>query len=132
VWLGEQSVGEWRHRFGATASELLDLLDFTRERGRSLLKDLLEQGSVTVDLGPSTLPATAPLTLEARRNDDAPAPLAVYAGDVELATVSARDQADVDAILATGLELALRIEVIDSIRRLVISGTTPADLDAGL
>lgn len=70
--------------------------------------------------------------LEAKRNDDEPAPLAVYAGDVELATTSTRDQADLDAILATGLEPAPRIEVIDSIRRRVISGTTPADLQDGL
>lgn len=129
AWLGGQSVGEWRQSYGATASELIDLLDFTRERGRSLLKDLLEQGTVAVDLDSRTAPTAGPMTLEARRYEDKPAPLTVYAGDLELATISTRDQADVEAILGTGLELALAIDIVDSIPRLVITGATPVALD---
>jgi hypothetical protein len=43
-------VAGWRDRYGATASEILDLLEFARLRRRSLLRALLENGTVDVDL----------------------------------------------------------------------------------
>jgi hypothetical protein len=47
-------TAEWRAEYGASASEVLDLLDFTRPRRRSLLRTLLETGNVGV-----ALPTTA-------------------------------------------------------------------------
>jgi hypothetical protein len=44
AWLGRMSLPEWRERFGATATEILDLLDLTRARRRSILRTLLETG----------------------------------------------------------------------------------------
>lgn len=120
-WLGEQSVAEWRARLGATASELVDLLDFTRVRRRSLLKDLLEQGRVAVELPGVVVQTSRPLQLEAKREEETPAPLCLYSDSEEVAMVSPRDQADLEAILATGLDIDLSIEMIDSTARLVIT-----------
>jgi hypothetical protein len=100
----------WRARYGASAAEVLDLLDFTRVRNRSLLRTLLETGRVTVQLPAETdvMPQwSGPLTLEPARDEPEPAPLAVYAGDQQAATVAAQDQADISAILDTGLAIAV-------------------------
>jgi hypothetical protein len=112
LWIARRGIAEWRTRYDASASEVLDLLDFTRERRRSLLKTLLETGTVAVDLPILTpdLPAwTGPLTLEPVRDEPQPAPLAIYSGDQHLATAAASDQTDLSAILATGLDLIVEI-----------------------
>ena len=57
--IARMGVAGWRARYDASAAEVLDLLDFTRVRNRSLLRTLLETGNVTVDLPaiPAGLPA---------------------------------------------------------------------------
>ncbi|MBY4275116.1 DEAD/DEAH box helicase [Rhodococcus fascians] len=52
--LGEMSINTWRIRYDATSSELTDLLEFTRLRGRSLLKKLLETNTITLELANTT------------------------------------------------------------------------------
>jgi hypothetical protein len=47
-WLSAMSLAEWRQRFAASASELLDLIEYTRARRGSLLRTLLEQGSAQI------------------------------------------------------------------------------------
>jgi hypothetical protein len=112
LFMATMGVPEWRARYNASASEVLDLLDFTRVRSRSLLKTLLEAGNAAVELPVTTssLPAwDGPLTLEPLRGEPQPAPLAVYAGDQHIVTVAAQDQADLSAILDTGLAVGLEI-----------------------
>ena len=70
--LARMGVPEWRTRYGTSAAEVLDLLDFTRVRNRSLLKTLLETGSVTVELPVITADLavwSGPLTLEPARGE---------------------------------------------------------------
>ena len=108
--LAAMGVAEWRERYAATASELLDLLEFARVRRRSLLRALLENG--TVDVG---LPAIAVgtsldrLSLEPLRATPPPAPLAVYVGDDPIVTVASQDQADLTEILDTGVGIRLSV-----------------------
>lgn len=116
----------WRARYGASAAEVLDLLDFTRVRNRSLLRTLLETGQVTVQLPErATVPTgwSGLLALEPTRDDPEPAPLAVYAGDEQIITVAAQDQADLVAILDTGL--AITVELDDSGQNSALSITLP-------
>jgi hypothetical protein len=107
LWLGHHGIAGWRDRYQASAAEVLDLLDFTRERGRSLLKTLLETGSATVQLPVPVdeLPdwQDDELTIEPVRGEPSPAPLAIYARDQLISTVAARDHTDVQAILDSGL-----------------------------
>jgi hypothetical protein len=111
-WLASLGLTEWRTRYDASASEVLDLLDFTRVRGRSLLKTLLETGRVTVTPH-MTLDASSwdgPLTIEPDREEELPpAQLVVYAGNEQVGTIASQDQADLSAILDTGLDLVLEI-----------------------
>jgi len=113
AWLAGMGIAEWRERYDASSSEVLDLLDFTRLRSRSLLKTLLETGAVTVNLPAisGALPSPMPrLSLETARDEPAPEPLAVYAEDELVAIIASRDHVDVRAILDTGLDLALDID----------------------
>ncbi len=112
TWLSRSGISEWRIRYAATRTEILDLLEFTRLRNRSFLKVLLESGTVKVGLPDS---ATAPsseqrLSLVEAKGEPAPAPLALYADDELVATIASEDHADIRAILDTGLELALRVD----------------------
>ena len=127
AWLGGLSVSDWRVQFDSTAPELLDLLDFTRERSRSLLKDLLEQGRINVRLPGLRTPPFGPITLETKKGEPTPAPLIVYASGTEIATVPPPHQADLQAILATGIEIELAIEPHDTEPLLVITTVTDRD-----
>ena len=122
--IARMGVAGWRTRYDASAAEVLDLLDFTRVRNRSLLRTLLETGNVTVELPaiPAGLPAgDGPLTLEPARDEPHPAPLTVYAGDQHIVTVATQDQADLSAIQDTGL--ATIVEIDDQAHRPVLSIT---------
>lgn len=126
LWIARQGVVEWRTRYHASAPEVLDLLDFTRERSRSLLKTLLETGTVTVALPmrASHLPTwDGSLTLEPQRGHPQPAPLGVYAGDQLITTAAAQDHADLSAILDTGLDLI--VEIHEHVGRPILSITLP-------
>jgi hypothetical protein len=105
-------VAEWREGYQASPSEVLDLLDFTRVRSRSLLTTLLETGAVTVDL-PAAGRIPGPgrrLSLERARNEPAPEPLGLYADDQLAAIIASEDHADAQAILDTGLDLGLDLD----------------------
>jgi hypothetical protein len=112
AWLAGMGIAEWRERYAASSSEVLDLLDYTRLRSRSLLKTLLETGAVAVDLPivAARLPQPGQrLSLEAARGEPAPEPLAVYADDELVGIIPSQDHADVLAILDTGLDTGLDI-----------------------
>ncbi|MEU4420981.1 DEAD/DEAH box helicase [Actinoplanes sp. NPDC024001] len=110
AWLAGMGIAQWRDRYDASASEVLDLLDYTRLRSRSLLKTLLENGVITVDvLDADDPPAGVRLSLRPVDGDPAPAPIAAYADDQAIATISAADHADIQAILDTGLDINVEL-----------------------
>jgi hypothetical protein len=111
-WLASLSIGDWRSNLGATASEVLDLLNFTRRPRRSLLRTLLEAGAVEVTLEPTALRRTSAghgLSLEPARGEPSPAALVVYAGSEAVSATLPEDHADLQAILDTGLDLQMSL-----------------------
>jgi hypothetical protein len=104
AWLAGMGITEWRDRYEASASEVLDLLDYTRLRSRSMLKALLETGSVTLDVldiqDPNEL---QDLSVRPVDDDPEPARIAVWSDDQTVAFISAADHTDIQAILDTGL-----------------------------
>ncbi len=110
-FLAPLGVAGWRDHFQASAAEILDLLEFARLRGRSLLRALLENGTVTVELPTvSRAGRFGALAVEPERGAPEPAALTVYDDDEPVATVSSQDHADVDEILDTGLGISLTID----------------------
>ncbi len=84
-WLGALSFDEWRDRFGATQLDLLDLVEYTRPRASSLLRDLLINGSASIDMPrEARFAADHPaLTLARDTSTPSPHPLALYVSDPE-------------------------------------------------
>lgn len=112
AWLARMAIADWRHRYTTSPSETLDLLEFTRVRRRSLLKTLLETGSVAIELPKLSRPLEpdARLSLEPVVDEPDPAPLALYADTDLVGLVGSQDHADVQAILDTGLEHVLTLD----------------------
>lgn len=114
LWLSEMGVGEWRDRFSATSSELLDLVEFTRVRRRSLLRTLLETGTTLAAVSVKSWTAyDSDQTFELRPADaeTVPAPLGVYAAQELVAIVASSDHADVQSILDTGFDIELSFDM---------------------
>jgi hypothetical protein len=107
----EAELTGWRDRYNAPASEVLDLLEFARLRRRSLLRALLENGTVDVDLPNLTRGGRfRRLAIEPQRDVAEPAPLAVYDGDELIATIGSQDHADINEILDTGVATSLAVD----------------------
>jgi hypothetical protein len=111
-WLSQLGIGDWRDQFAATSSEVLDLVDFTRVRRRSLLRSLLEEGIARASLSWLEVnPDTSGLiSLRSLDGETPPAPLAIYVDDRAVALVASGDHSDVQSILDTGFGLELNIE----------------------
>jgi len=71
-WLGRMALVGWSKRFDATASDLLDLLEYSRTRDADVLRKLLVDGAVTVtvDVRKSPLPTEEELHSEHGRSTD--------------------------------------------------------------
>ena len=117
-WIAGMGIEAWRRRFGATPSELLDLLDFARERRRSLLRALLEEGEVTIELdggsdAASREDSSEPAFIGPVVEDPEPRRLGLYGLDSDslLATVPSGLHADVEAIRSTGLEIECAVDI---------------------
>lgn len=109
-WLSGMTLSEWRARFEASPSEVLDLLDVARVRGRSLLRGLLETGSININLRVAPgedRDAQGDLSLRRLEGEGNPAPIGVYAGEQLVGVVAPGDQMDISSILDTGLSLIL-------------------------
>jgi len=128
-WLSGMSIGEWRDRFEASSSELLDLVDLARVRRRSLLRELLESGGVDLAVTIVSFNAyIAPgheVTLRAANPELTPSPLGVFRNDELFALITPGDYADTQAILDTGFALEL---VLDSDRSLLKVSVPITDL----
>ncbi|WP_117213178.1 DEAD/DEAH box helicase [Allorhizocola rhizosphaerae] len=121
-WLAGMGIAAWRDRYQASASEVLDLLEYTRLRSRSLVRSLLEAGSVEVDI-PDLLESewSGTLSLEPLHGEQHPAPLMVYSGRTAVATTSLHDHTDLMSVLETGLAIDVEIDDTEIPARLTIS-----------
>ena len=126
-WLGRMSLGAWRERFDATASDLLDLLEYGRKRDVRVLRTLLGEGVVTVGVevagmtGEGVVPAAeAPATVgvsvlvRALAMAPAPAPLVLFpagiAGAEPIGAIPTSIHAEVQALLDTGLDISASLD----------------------
>ncbi|UGT60346.1 hypothetical protein [Nocardia asteroides] len=127
-WLASMGISEWREQFAASPSEVLDLLEFTRIRSRSLLKALLENGVATVNLrmvNDTALNQNAALSLEPARGGVIPQPIVLYKEQTVVAQIQSEDHTDVELILDTGLEFTLEIDIQADTASLRISLSEP-------
>ncbi|WP_448005995.1 DEAD/DEAH box helicase [Agromyces bauzanensis] len=113
--LGTLSVEDWVREFSATASEVADLLDFTRQRRRSLLKVLLDTGTASMPVVlVGELVGTGDLSIHTDSTQGPLASLGVFEDDRQIARIASKDWSDTQAILNTGFPLELSIVTLDS------------------
>lgn len=111
-WLAELHIAGWREQFDATPREVLDLLELTRSRRQSLLRSLLEHGRATVEL---RSPVVASKSDGARHDvtimpaDMPPAELRIFEGDQVIGVIGASSHSDVEAVLASGLDVTIEL-----------------------
>lgn len=109
-FVAPKGVAGWRDEYDATASEILELLEFARLRRRSLLRALLENGRVEIDLpGLARGGPFQELSVEPLRGAPEPAPLTLYDDAEVIATIASQDHADLDEILDTGIGTTLDV-----------------------
>ena len=108
--LGNLHIPGWREQFGATPREVLDLLELTRSRRQSLLRSLLEDGVAT---------ASVQLHQDGQNLGDRVVIQSEGVGsELQLVTsdgglvgvIAASSHADVEAVLASGLEVELKVD----------------------
>ncbi|WP_433122685.1 DEAD/DEAH box helicase [Arthrobacter koreensis] len=110
--LANLHIDGWRETFEASPPDVLDLLEFTRTRSHSLLRELLESG--TASIGVHRLDQDVHLTelsleVSLRPSGEVPAAYRVLCEEVALATVKASDHTAVQDVLDSGLETTLSL-----------------------
>ncbi len=104
AWLQVLPIDQWRAMFEGTPADFLDLLEFTRTRGRGLLGELLadEQAEVQAELAASA--TDGPVTVRLIDIDRPPQRLGVFRNEEQLGVVSAAAHADLAAVIDSGVE----------------------------
>jgi len=126
-WLCTMDLADWRRRFAPSPSELRALLEFARPAGARIAATLLS-GDVAVIPIRTTETVSADQVAELRPipGDPEPPRVGVWAGDSLLGHVLAEHQAEVDAVVATGLPLSTRLQMVDGA---VVAFVQLVDLD---
>lgn len=104
AWLQGLPMESWRRIFAGTPADFLDLLEFTRTRGRGLLGALLadERAEVQSDLNEAV--TDGPVDIRRIEDDPPPQRFGVFRGSEMLGVVSPAAHADMSAVLDSGLE----------------------------
>jgi DEAD/DEAH box helicase len=108
-WLQSLPLDQWRDVFGGTPGDLLDLLEFTRARGRALLGALLADGQADVQVNLRESVAGGPASVRLIETDRPPQRFGLFREDQLLGVVSPAAHADVAAVVDSGLEFRSRI-----------------------
>jgi hypothetical protein len=120
-WLQGLPIDRWRALFEGTPADFLDLLEFTRTRGRGLLGALLadEQADVEAELEHSA--TNGPAFVRLIDTDRPPQRFGVFREGERIGVVSAGAHADVAAVFDSGLEF--RANVVEG----TLAFSLPAD-----
>ena len=134
--LADLHIRGWRKEFGATPTEVLDLLEFTRARRQSLLRALLESGTGTVDaVIPGGVSEGSPETRQVliRLAGEPPAVYELVVDGAVVGLVSAVHHGEVGDVLDSGLETETTLEGMTltfTVRELTDAGAFGAGSEA--
>jgi hypothetical protein len=123
-WLQGLSIEQWRDKFGGTAGDLLDLLEYTRSRGRGLLGPLLSAGFAETTIAIVAAMPDGPVDVLRVQEDDPPQRVGIFRGGEMLGEALAAAYADLAAVIDSGLEF--RAELRGQSLRLSLIEDAPA------
>jgi hypothetical protein len=108
-WLQGLPIDRWRALFGGTPADLLDLLEYTRARGRGLLGALLADGQADVEAELEDSIADGLASVRLIDTDRPPQRFGIFRETELLGVLSAAAHADVAAVIDSGLEFQARV-----------------------
>ena len=105
-WLRSMDIHEWREKFSASIPELRNLLEFARARHGGIAAEVIRTGTAIVAVQAVTdgIPWTQ-VSLAPEDKTDL-SPIGIWLSGNLVARISSRDQADVAALISTGLVTA--------------------------
>jgi hypothetical protein len=108
-WLQSLPIDRWRAVFEGAPADFLDLLEFTRTRGRGLLGALLadEQADVQAELGASA--TDGPVIMRRIDTDRPPQRFGAFRNGERVGVISAAAHADVAAVIDSGVEFRANV-----------------------
>lgn len=108
-WISAMTIDEWRDGFDASPIDILELLDYTRNRATGVLRAVLEGSVVDIPVH-LTRQATddGPVTIEFGQGPD-PVPINIRRDGETIGTVSTPDYTDIAAVVASGLPVDARL-----------------------
>lgn len=116
-WVRTVGLQGWRSSWNVEPTDVIDLLDFVRDRGRSFLRKIAESQVVEVALLSlaldwSDLRPSAPVVpmLELKTPEDGSAIVALMADGLVVGRLSTKDQADLLPVVEAGMDVNLEIQ----------------------
>jgi hypothetical protein len=111
VWLRAVDPVTWPERFEATATDVLDLLEFARDRSARTLRLLLRGETIRLELS-AGVTFVGPAIIRATRSERGHEFLGLFAEGVDepVASVPTASQADMRSIIGAGLPLIADID----------------------
>lgn len=106
-WLATVPVERWRTLFEAGPSDVLDLLNFASDTNAAILRSLIEGNDI--DLPLDRRATSGPASMIVRRDDEGVPLVWVTTTDGDDFALGSQWQADLQNLLATGLEFSARI-----------------------
>ena len=109
-WLANQDIPAWRSNFGASPTEVADLLAFARDPNVQLVNQVLEGEEYKlpyVERAAVLFESTASLAYEPDQPE--PAPLAIFVNSQIVGTISPDHYDDVSLITRIGIPLDIRV-----------------------
>jgi hypothetical protein len=103
-WLRTLEINDWRRLFSATITELRLLLDFCRKRKGGPAVEFLNSGSTSIEVESQIETLTAgPATLHVLDESEL-SPIGIWVAGQLVGKIGSRDQADLQAIISSGLD----------------------------
>lgn len=106
-WLTTVPIEEWRTLFNAGPSDVLDLLNYASDSSAAILRSLIEGSEIDLPLEQPATPGEANITV--RRDESDIALVWVTTIDGQDIPVGSQWQADLQNVLATGLEFTAQV-----------------------
>ena len=119
-WVGSMTISEWREQFGATPADVLDLIEYGRRRDLGLLRTLLSEGEVAVEVTSIQTSAregdnhTGPFVVEIRPVSGDSPELGVFERDrgALVASIPTSAHSDVQTVLDAGFILIATLDEV--------------------
>jgi len=125
-WLRSMSIAEWRSTFSASAADLRNILEFSRDPRGGVAVALITQGHAQLEIKTSLSELDATDARLKPVNDSELSPIEIWVEGSRVGRILSRDQADVRSVLNTGLPIGIQLSVSSGRGLLAVTLIEPA------